>query len=157
MAPAAGWHRGNLRLTLRDRCGVRWQQEFHDPRLNINEVVETPVPRLLPEETIRAIRKRLKANRTHLHEPPRPVHDYLLGGRVFCAACGYGLTGQAGRNGELYYRHSHKDLSRDCPLRPRPWVRADPSPEAVKVFIEKIEEAILVFRDHYAPDGSFQG
>src|SRR5262249_23685991 len=81
LAAEYGWHRGNLRLTLRERCGGCWRQEFHNPRLNIHEMVETPVPRLLPEATIKAVHQRLEANRTHLHQPANAVYNYLLGGR----------------------------------------------------------------------------
>ncbi|MFL5909282.1 MAG: recombinase family protein [Gaiellaceae bacterium] len=134
LADEYGWHRGNLRETLRDRCGDQWVQEFRVPNLNIDEVITTRVPRLLEEETIKKIRERLVANRTYLHKPPRPVHEYLLAGYLRCSGCGYCMFGQTHvENGHSYryYRHAHKDRARECPVRPRPWVRADAVEPAV--------------------------
>lgn len=117
---------------LRERCGDMWEQEFRSDQLNLREVVPTPVPRLLPEETIRLVRHRLEARRTYQHGTPK--HSYLLSGYVFCEGCGYNLIGQPGQGGDskLYYRHAHTDGAKKCPIRPRPWVRAN-----------KIEEQVL--------------
>lgn len=126
LAKEYGVNHANLCKVLRERCGDKWEQEFRSDDLNIHEVVPTTVPRLLPEATIRAVGQRLEANRTYLHKPPVSKYEYLLGGRVFCAACGYLMTGQTNPNGKRYYRHSHHDRTRSCPLKePRPWVRAD--------------------------------
>jgi DNA invertase Pin-like site-specific DNA recombinase len=128
LAEVYGMNRGNLREILRDQSGDKWQLSFRCKSLNIDETVQITVPELLPEATIRAIRQRLEANRTYLHGKPK--HDYLLGGRVFCAVCGRNLTGQVaggqagGQKGYRYYRHG-SDSSRKCPLRPRPLVPAD--------------------------------
>lgn len=138
LAKEYGWHRGNLRETLRDRCGNIWKQTFKDVDLNIDELVETTVPRLLQERTIRAIHQRLEANRTYLHG--RPKYDYLLNGRIFCAGCGYAMTGQVNnQNGYAYYRHLHKDRARECPVRPRPHVPVD------KIETEVIKQLFEMF------------
>ena len=42
--------------TLTKHAATVWVQQFHSDTLNIHEVVETTVPRLLSKETIRAIR-----------------------------------------------------------------------------------------------------
>jgi DNA invertase Pin-like site-specific DNA recombinase len=121
----------NLCKLLRVRCGDLWVQEFRADEFGIRETVPTPIPPLLPPEMIRAVLLRLEANRTYLHKPVNSRHDYLLGGRVFCAECGYCLFGQANPSGGLYYRHAHTERKRACPLRPRPWVRAQELEAAV--------------------------
>jgi DNA invertase Pin-like site-specific DNA recombinase len=127
-----GVNHANTCKVLRERCGEEWVQEFKAPALNVHEVVLTKVPRLLPDSTIKAVRQRLEANRTYLHKPPRSVHDYLLSGFIFCAGCGYSLTGQATAKGERYYRHAVTPRERQCTLpAPRPWVRADDIERAV--------------------------
>ncbi len=115
-----------LRRVLRNSCGEEWVIYFRDEGLRISERVKLKVPRLLPQETIRAIHHRLKANSTYLHGNPK--HDYLLAGRVFCAACGYALCGQPKKNPNgklrLYYRHAVQNGSKNCTARPRPLVPA---------------------------------
>jgi len=110
----------NLCKLLRKRCGDKWEIDFRADDLNIRETVTIPVPRLLPEETIRAVLQRLEANRTYLHKPPRSVHEYVLSGRVFCAECGYCMFGQVNRNGHRSYRHTNQKRVRKCGLNPRP-------------------------------------
>jgi DNA invertase Pin-like site-specific DNA recombinase len=124
--------RANLTRILRERCGDTWVQEFNYPRFNIDEKIITVVPELLDADLIKKIRHRLTASRTYLHTPPRSVHDWLLRGRIFCAACGTTLIGQAvrGMRGKRlmrrYYRHIRRaGHDRQCPLRPRPNVPAD--------------------------------
>jgi DNA invertase Pin-like site-specific DNA recombinase len=112
----------NLYQILRERSGKVWVQKFHADALNVHESVPTPVPPLLDEETIRAVRQRLDANTTYLHG--RPKHDYLLNGRIFCSGCGYLMTGQP-KHGRLYYRHHRTERKRECPYSPRPWVLAE--------------------------------
>jgi hypothetical protein len=121
----------NLCKLLRERCGTQWQVEFRAEALNIHETVTLTVPRLLPDKTIRAVKARLVANRTYLHKPPVSKYDYLLAGHIFCSHCGYALFGQMNPNGRRYYRHAHTARRKDCPLRPRPWVRADAIESAV--------------------------
>jgi site-specific DNA recombinase len=115
-----------LCLTLRERCGEDWAQEFHCDNLNVHERVVTKVPRLLDEKTVKAVRQRLEANRTYRHRPPqnRKVNDYLLSGFMFCGACGYSLCGQTDKHGVRHYNHSWARRERECPLRPRPWISA---------------------------------
>jgi hypothetical protein len=130
LAAEYGSNHSNLCKLLRNRCGPQWRQEFRCDRLGIRETVITTIPALLDDATIKQIGLRLDARRTYLHQPPRPVNTYALSGRVFCAACGYLMTGQRhSTRGHLYYRHAHKTPSerrRTCPLgKPEPWVRAD--------------------------------
>jgi site-specific DNA recombinase len=122
----------NVCRVLRYGCGTEWRIDFKAPDLNIAETVVVTVPRLLDEGTIQRVRERLTACATYLHG--NPTHDYLLKGRVFCAGCGYSLCGQPkvmrGRE-YLYYRHANRNGGADCPLRPRPLVRADQLEAAV--------------------------
>jgi DNA invertase Pin-like site-specific DNA recombinase len=116
---------------LTKRCGPEWVQEFHARKLNIHERVITEVPPLLPEETIRAVLARAEANKTYLHG--RPKRSYLLGGLVYCARCGYAMCGHTNpKKGVRYYCHFYRGKGvGDCPLRPRPIVRADHLEDAV--------------------------
>jgi DNA invertase Pin-like site-specific DNA recombinase len=116
---------------LREQCGSEWKVEYRSKRGDLCETVPMTVPRLLPEETIRAVGARLEAKRTYLRKGGRKVHDYLLSGFVFCATCGHALCGKPDRHGVLHYAHTHHDASRLCPARPRPYVRAAPLEEKV--------------------------
>jgi site-specific DNA recombinase len=132
LAKEYGVNHSNLCKVLRERCGDQWEIEFRADDLNIAEAVMLTIPPLLPEPTIRAVRQRLEANRTYLHKPPVSKYDYLLSGRVFCAACGYSMFGQTNPNGQRYYRHAHQDRVRNCPIKaPQPWVRAEAIEEEV--------------------------
>lgn len=119
----------NLIKILRQRCGATWDQTFTARNLNIHEVVTVKVPRLLDDKTIKEICQRIDACRTYLHPAPLVKYDYLLSSYVFCAECGYSMSGQANsRNHRRYYRHTHatpKPRLRQCPIHPSPHVRAD--------------------------------
>ena len=125
LARKYGVNHSALCKTLRERCGEDWSIEFRADDLDIRETVTMRVPRLLPEGTIRQVHHRLAANRTYVRSGGQPKHEYLLSGCVFCAECGYNMMGQTNHNGRRYYRHAHREKAADCPLRPRPWVRAD--------------------------------
>ena len=102
----------NLHKILTKRSGAEWEQTFNSDRLNIHEVVSTKVPRLLPEETIKAIRERAEANRTYHHGQRK--NRYLFSHVIFCAHCGYALFGQTNQNGNQFYRHGHTERDRPC-------------------------------------------
>lgn len=137
LAREFGVNHANLCKVLRERCGPSWEIEFNAPSLNIRETVKLAIPPLLPEDTIKAVKRRLEANRTYLHGTPK--HDYLLAGRVFCAECGYSFFGQTNHPGRAtshrYYRHAHNDGAKKCSLHPRPWVRSD---ELESVVVSKL-------------------
>lgn len=123
LAQEYGFNHSNLHKTLAKRCGSLWEQEFICPDLNIHEVVKTPVPRLLSDAAIKAIRQKMEANKTYQHGEPK--HSYLLSGMVFCQHCGYAMFGQTNHGERRYYRHAHTERSKDCEVWPRPWVRCD--------------------------------
>lgn len=121
--------RVHLCKVLRERSGPDWSIRFYAPRFKIDETVQFTIPPLLDEVTIRKVRDRLKAKSV------RPVvrkHRYLLGGRIFCAGCGYCLEGHANVRGTRFYRHPHPNrMTRDCPLLEKPWTKADRIEEEV--------------------------
>jgi hypothetical protein len=109
LAAEYGVSGSNLWTVLREKCGDTWKQTFKCKRLNIHEVVEIPIPRLLDEKTIRAVAQYLDAKRTNLHRPPKTVNDYLLSGFIFCSGCARTLSGATNMDtGIRYYRHAHK-------------------------------------------------
>jgi DNA invertase Pin-like site-specific DNA recombinase len=127
LAKEVGKRRGSIHRILTTQCDDTWVQNFRSARFKIDESIPTPVPPLLDKETLKAIRAKLKANRTFDHRPHNRKHDYLLSGKVFCAGCGYHMFGQPGFN--PYYKHGLPDeRKRPCPvceqLGRRPGVRA---------------------------------
>jgi site-specific DNA recombinase len=141
LATEYGSHKGrglahsNLSKVLRHQCGDRWSYTLKSARLNIRETITIKVPPLLSPATIKAACQRLEANRTYVRSGGRRIHDYLLSGFIFCAKCGYGLTGQVTHTNrakaDRYYRHGHCNGAKDCAIRPRPWVPADRIEKAV--------------------------
>lgn len=124
LAAEYGTSYSSLCKNLRDRCGDVWEQRFNCDRLNIHEVVPTPVPRLLDDKTIKAVCQRLDACRTYLHNSPQQKHDYLLRNFVFCSGCGRAYTGSVHSDtGVHYYRHAHRTktlvskVEEPCPYR----------------------------------------
>jgi DNA invertase Pin-like site-specific DNA recombinase len=106
LARELGTHRGNLNKLLRDQCGDTWNIVFRSKRFNIHEPVTVKVPALLDKDTIKAVRAKLKANRTFDHKPANRRYDYLLSGKVFCAGCGYHMFGQTNTvDNNSYYIH----------------------------------------------------
>jgi DNA invertase Pin-like site-specific DNA recombinase len=130
LAKEVGLSVQHLTRVLRNRCGPTYTLHFNSARLNIHETVDLAVPPLLADATIRAVHRKMTQNRT---SPRRQAkYDYLLAGHVYCAGCGYALTGQAITNqqGRVYtwYRHcrgARATQRRPCPLEVKPTVRAD--------------------------------
>src|SRR5262249_1494535 len=91
LAKEFGMAVSTLYVTLTARWGDTWAQRVRCKELGIDEVIQPPVPRLLPEETIAAIKRQTEANRTYKHGQTRT--PYLLGRVVLCAECGYAMSG----------------------------------------------------------------
>jgi hypothetical protein len=123
MAAEYGINHSYLHKTINHRCGPVWLQTFTVPDLDIATKVETKVPPLLEPEVIAAIRKKATANRTYTHGEIK--NRYMLSRMLFCAECGYAMTGQTNRNGMQCYRHRRNGGAEHCPLRPRPRVQAE--------------------------------
>jgi DNA invertase Pin-like site-specific DNA recombinase len=96
MAPPA------LGKILCHRCGDEWEQRFISKRCNIDETVITRVPRLLPEETILAFRK--KAEERNSWDKKGQKHQYLFARLVFDAETNRVLIGTCNKVGNRYYR-----------------------------------------------------
>jgi hypothetical protein len=93
----------NLIKILKDRTGDIWPQRFKCDRLKVDVTVMTPVPRLLSEEKIQAVRARIASNRTITHG--QILNKYLLSHMISCGTCGSPLFGQTNRHRRKYYRH----------------------------------------------------
>jgi hypothetical protein len=125
LAEEHGVNHSQLCLTLRERCGTEWVQEFNSDKLNVHEKVTTTVPRLLDDATIKALRARLTDNRTRFRNGGVKVNTYLLSGYVFCGSCGTALCGATDRHGVRHYYHTYAKWQSHCTVRPRPWVKSD--------------------------------
>ena len=120
MAEEYGINHSQLCLTLRERCGTKWQVKLDCNKLDFHEVHTLTIPALLDDQTIKLLKDRLKANRTYIRSGGRPrVHDYLLSGRIFCAGCGFNLCGSTDRHGVRHYNHTHAGNALKCPVRPK--------------------------------------
>jgi site-specific DNA recombinase len=130
LAKEYGISHSQLCLILRESCGDKWEVNFTQADLDINEDVTITIPRLLDDATIKCIKQRLEANRTYIRSGGRPIRkdgtksDYLLSGKIFCAACGSNMCGHLDRLGVPHYRHESRDRSGRCSLRPRPYILA---------------------------------
>lgn len=128
LAEEYGLNHSNLHKVLMHRCGTDWEIVFESDELNIHETVKIAVPRLLDERTIAAVRRKALANKTFEHKQPK--YQYLLGGMVFCAHCGYAMFGQTNHGKRSYYRHAHTYRVRGC-TQPKTWVLAEDLEENV--------------------------
>jgi site-specific DNA recombinase len=129
LATECGMHHTRLWKTLRDLSGDKWSIRFKAKDLNIDETVWFTIPRLLPEKTIKAVRQRMKQGRSNRGKAPKG--KYVLSGHIFCAGCGFRLTGTTRRStGNREYRHNHRH-NYECKFRPRPNVLADGIEDAV--------------------------
>src|SRR5262249_13163294 len=92
------------------------------------------VPRLLPEETIAAIKRQTEANRTYKHGQTRT--PYLLGRVVLCAECGYAMSGHNDPDRGRMYRHMPSSRLTRLNMRQCPRVN-------IKVPADALEDAVM--------------
>ncbi|GAB4153520.1 MAG: hypothetical protein Tsb009_29960 [Planctomycetaceae bacterium] len=123
MATEYGINHSYLHKTIHHCSGSIWMQTFRVPDLDISADVETEVPPLLEPEVIEALHKKAAANRTFTHGEIKNRH--MLSRMLFCAECGYAMTGQTNYNGKHYYRHRRNGGAEHCSMRPRPWIQAE--------------------------------
>ncbi len=126
LAKEYGVNHANLNKVLSKRCGDTWTETFDYPEFNIHEVVTHKIPRLLPEKTIAAIRKKATLNKTWSSRNSK--FAYLLSHYVYCSHCEYLLSGQTNHANtkfakKSYYRHPHASRGRPCTV-PKSWVDA---------------------------------
>jgi DNA invertase Pin-like site-specific DNA recombinase len=117
--------------TLRYRCGTAWTISFNDDRLDIHDKVPQEIPRLLEDDVIRDVLRRLDYTRDRCRKGGRRVNDYFLSTHVFCATCGYAMSGKPNTQGVPHYRHPSHDGAMKCPAYPRPYVHAGKLDEEV--------------------------
>lgn len=90
-----------LITVLKERCGDKWTVKFEG-----EEPIEFTIPRILPEETIKAVKARLAHNQV---DTRKDVKKYVLSGFIRCYECQLSLSGQEQKNryGKKYsyYRH----------------------------------------------------
>jgi DNA invertase Pin-like site-specific DNA recombinase len=133
LGPEFGTTSAYLLHVLKHSCGPVWTQRVRCPELSIDETIETPIPELLDDATIRAVHRKALANRTYARGPLK--NKYLLGRFVFCAPCGYAMSGQHMKGCKhRYYRHAHVRRLRVC-KRPWPWVNADALEQVVLLYL----------------------
>jgi DNA invertase Pin-like site-specific DNA recombinase len=123
LAQEHGINDSYLAKTLKESCGDSYIVRWDVKDLNIKAEVSIEIPRLLPEETIEAIRQRAQANKTYFAK--RGTHQrYLLSGFVRCAQCGYAMSGHWTNRGIAYYRHGRTDRGHVCDAPISPYVDA---------------------------------
>jgi site-specific DNA recombinase len=94
----------NLHKILTKRSGTQWECEFINKKLNVHETVKMIIPPLLDNETIKAIKERIRINTTYTRGNKK--HEYLLTGFLFCSKCGFSMRSYTNHSGKQYYRHS---------------------------------------------------
>jgi len=144
IAKILGMNFTNLWKILNHRSGTEWVCRFRNKSANVDETVNIQIPRLLDEETIRAIKEQAAANKTY--ERGVIKHKYLLSRLVFCKHCGYALMAQTNHNGKQYFRHP-RHRKNECTVKN--WVPSEPLGKAVllQIFqmfgdVKRIEKAI---------------
>lgn len=114
IARELGKNAQRLRNNMRLNCGTDWIQKFKVPKLNIDEEVLTPIPRLLPESLIKAVQNKALDYRNKSRGPTK--HEYLLSRILRCAHCNRAMIGSSNYKGQIQY-YTHKRLeprSRMC-------------------------------------------
>lgn len=102
LGPKHGMNGANLHKVLCHRCGDKWEVSFRAKDLNIEETHTLEIPRLLPEETIQAIRKKSEARNSY--DKKGQKHPYLFARVIFDMGSGKALTGTCNHWGRRYYR-----------------------------------------------------
>lgn len=112
IATSYGINPSGLWGTLRKKCGDKWEVHFTKKDLKIDETVIMTIPRLLPEETIKAIHAKGAANKTYTHGQIK--NKYLLSRMIFCQECEYTLFGYTNHSGKQYYNHARAKNKKPC-------------------------------------------
>jgi hypothetical protein len=99
----------NLWKVLTKRSGDEWSVRFKSKRLNINQTVVVKVPRLLEDETIEALKERIRINTTYVRGHRK--YHYALSGFIFCRRCGYRMDTFRNDKSQQYYRHPKRQRS----------------------------------------------
>lgn len=103
--PVLGIRHRRLHEALTRAAGPTWEQRVTCAELGVDEKIPTPVPALLDEDTIRAVRARADANRS-VRRGEAAAAPYLLARVVRCGHCGLAMSAQRIKSGRRYYRHA---------------------------------------------------
>jgi len=103
LAKKNGMNYPNLLKILKHRSGNKWEIRIRSKKLNIDETVVIKIPRLLPDDVIKAIHQRARANKTYTKGETK--YPYPLSSLIFCGHCGYVMFGQVNHLKKRYYRH----------------------------------------------------
>jgi len=106
IARTVGLSKTQLRDTFNGRCGTEWSFSLKSRIKSqvIEKTYNVEVPRLLPDDVIKAIRERARNN--ICSDRGNRKYEYLLTGFVFCNRCGYHMGTRTNNEGRQYYRHS---------------------------------------------------
>ncbi len=81
IAKDLGMNHSNLWKFLKHRSGTTWEVKFNSKRFKINKTQTYEIPELLPKETIAAIHKKAKSNKTYEHGKIK--NKYLFSRLIF--------------------------------------------------------------------------
>lgn len=104
IAKSIGMNAANLHRILTKFSGTKIPLKFRNKSFNINETVVIEVPELLDEDTIKAIKEKIKRNTCYTIGNTK--HSYLLQGNIYCEKCGYSMSAIHKPSGREYYYHS---------------------------------------------------
>jgi len=102
----------NLLRVMQGSGGDTWNQVFDGRQFGMDVIeIPTTVPRILSDEMMETLKKRIEANQTYRHGM-RGKENYLLSGMIFCDECGYAMAGSVNscKNKTRYYRHSKNGI-----------------------------------------------
>jgi len=112
VAASINMNRQTLFHILTVYAGTEWQLRFRNSKFNIDETVTLVIPPLLDVGVIKQVFARRDQNKTTGRGTRQ--YNFVLGGYVFCARCGYRLTTYMNPTGLRYYRHRTYQHNTDC-------------------------------------------
>lgn len=118
-AKKVGVSRMSLNTLFRKNLGTEWVIDFKPKKVkSIRETITLTVPPLIDDlKVIQRVQERIELNKRY---QGKAQHEYLLQSMIYCADCGYALTGQS-QLGYRYYRHPRYG----CDPKPFTSIRAD--------------------------------
>jgi hypothetical protein len=86
--------------TFKNRCGNTWTIRFKD-----GYEKEFKIPRILDDNTIKAVNDRLKFNRTFTR---KDIKKFVLNGFIRCGECLRALTGQESSKNPSFKKYRYR-------------------------------------------------
>ncbi len=107
IAASVGMNQSNLWKILTKKSGTAWSIQFRPKGLpKLHKTVPIKIPPLLDDSVIAQIHKKRDINKKFTRGQGK--YTYVLSHFVYCATCGYALTGNPNHAGIRYYRHPSK-------------------------------------------------